>query len=834
MSDNVFRMDSQYTGLPKNPEEAAKALTEKLTKAGIDIVDGLDPEECVGRLPLTVYALDDYSRHIFVGSLLDRKIDFIDKANGERYPGKYFLRGDGGNCLSESNGRYSRYNMPSVMGKILPQEGKVGRVAVYYMESRLGGEVLLSGIIKYNPWTGALAYDRVPGTLDDIVPWKDERDECGSIRLSCKADKYAADYPLTTFGTDERVDLDDLIRKCVDFGTESDTTGCRLHCGYNFYMEVPALPRPDFLIPFEDRLTIVPSKCTGYHKPDIGVAIEEDPLDEDQMGEAKGILDALLKEELGNKHKNSRNYYSSHSRGVSLAYILYVQPAPKGQRRPVGHIVVGASDGVHTEYAELAICRIDARFVITDVYARVLLDGESKPSFRRLVGHTMKEFKDMIYDIRIVKGTLEHAKNLKNRYAANAAIDANTDEIDENGTGTVPTYVLRNIAKMKFGAEFVEWSYKMGYKELAERVCDKVNSRSAWDRIASMSDIIPGYQEGSKSIYACFGLPKAWGKAVFDACVKENGNEFNLEDIARAAAAAQMAWELEGALTGGKQSQSSMPQRATDYAAIWNNYVREFGVIGERNSDVLNAFRDNPVALAEAIRSYHRMRLKLVKLGLIDNSSHRYVTETFEAYCTLKRIGEDPESHGVLYEYGLPEDSVSAAREMIRRRCDAAQAVVQGFRDRINAEARKRNEEGLAEANAKNRWLECSDKDVSKRFVFKLPKSIYGDKEPLSIEWEGKNQNNCVFNSYQKKLADGEYTVVLMRERNNPEKSFVTIGINKNGVVDQTYGYRDTQISSDAAANIKAWMKKVNSKGKGSIRFNGNPGGWNPVISATN
>ena len=814
-------------------EELAENLATSLRAVGIDVVNGLDVAECEGRYPLSYFSLDRYGTELFVASMHDRTIDYAKCATPARYPGKYFLLCDGGNFAAGSE----RDSVSSVMCHSKPSVGNEARVDIYYIEPKTG-LMTRSGELRYHPWSGKIEYDRNPGSRQELRP--EIKKENGSsefmFHLSSSTDGYVRSslstvtYSVIVPGTNRSIRFSQIIREQVKFPVQ--TTGARLDGSYRFSITVPELPDPTYVIPLELRLTYYPNDDHRYwSKPVFGEATDLAPLGPDELNETKPLLDSLIDRRMDADSRRRRRSYYDSADGLTVAYVLYISPAPKGCRMPVGHIVVGICDGEHREYGELAICRLNAKFVINDIYLRVSQPDQNGFSFLRCQSTTMTRIKEMIGDPEILKGTIGNAKNIRNRYAANAAMGATQSE---DGT-SVSSSVLREIAKLKYGSEFVEWCYRLGYNELAKQVCGKINASGAWNRVTSMSDIIPGYVEGAKSIFTCFGLPKAWGKTVIDVCVSEKGKDFTLEDLAEGIAATQLAWELESAASGGKPSEAAIPQRAADYAAIWKQYVRRFGFCdgGERNDHwLIEAYRGDPIGMAAAFRSYHRMVSKAKRMGIGDWAAENYITETFQAYCTLKDIGEDPKALGVLYEYGLPEDDIDAAREMIRRRTEAAQAVVQSFRDRIDAKARAEIEAKMAKQNDKNRWLECSDPEVCKDYVFKLPTSIYGDDAPLSIEWEGTHQRNCVFNSYPRKLANGEYIVILMRKRKSPDDSYVTIGINKAYNVDQTYGYRDSQIEYAAAVAIKKWMAKVNSRGKGKISFAGRPGGWNPVAVA--
>ena len=372
----------------------------------------------------------------------------------------------------------------------------------------------------------------------------------------------------------------------------------------------------------------------------------------------------------------------------------------------------------------------------------------------------------------------------------------------------------------------------MGYVKLADEICGVINSRRAWDRVTSMQDIIPGFVEDSKSLFTCLGMPKAWGKAAFDLCVKAQGNDFTRSDIHNAALSLQIAWALESALTDGKPSEASVPARASEYAAIWREHLSELGLTSGRRTItreqwLFMAYENDPIGMAEAMRSYHRMTKKAAKLGLKDNASRNFLTETFQAYCQLKAIGEDPEAHGVLYEYGLPEEDLDEAAAMVERRCGAAQDVLAGYQAILNEKEHDVHENKYDEHRKSMYWLECSDPEVSKNYVFKLPTKLYGDDDPLSLQSEGRMQSNCVFGSYLSKLANGEYTIVLMRKRDEPDSSLVTIGINKNLTIDQTYMAHNHPIEAEHGQAIKAWLAKVLSRGKGALKMSGHPGGWN-------
>lgn len=825
-------------GLGKT-EEVAKTITQTLRGYGIDVVSGLDIRDCVGRNPLSYFFIhrndygDSRKEAVVIASRRDDSIDYLTRATKDRYPGKYFLLCDGGAAQNNYNPRGDKVRQVFCHDR---GEGTTyAQLDTYYMDPDDWNAVKHAGVISYDPITGILDFDKEPDCPEGFYPTVEDPceadDKCVAFHThdsdNWRDNAQTRDSGIPGSGKTENIN--EMVRKGVNF--DYNTTGARLRWRYrSFDLFVPALPNSSFLQPLSQRLTLDMDAFgeRDYYIPEIGETVEEfTMLTQEELTEAKGVLSDLLDKD---EPSSRRRYYNDDLKYKS---ILYVTPAPKGARRPYGHIVVGITDGKSREYGELAICRIDSSFNIGDIYVNVKDESHGMSGFRRLMKRTSTGFKELIDDINIVKGTLGHANNMRNRYAVNAAIDSEVEE----GASVIPAALLTKIAKVRFGSEFVEWSYRLGYSRLANDVCDaSARSTRAWSQTTSMSDVIPGYVEGSKSIYTCFGMPKAWGKEAFELAVeiqeiqyrvKEDLNIHNLRD---AIGAVKLAWNLENHLANGNPSMASVPQRAIDYARILCTWRSDFKGLFRNEGPLVEAYGDDVAAIAETVRSFNRMLVKMQGLGINDWASRTYICETMEAYCSLKSISVDPEEHGVLFEYGLPENDIVAAQEMIRRRCAAAQEVVTNFKALIDAKKRKENEDLFADNSKTDRWLECSDAEVCKDYVFKLPTCLYGDSEPLSVEWEGKHQANCVFNSYTNKLAKGEYTVVLMRRRDDPSSSYVTIGINKNGVIDQTYGYRDSSIDRCAAKAILAWKDKVNSRGKGSLSFKGNPGGWNASV----
>lgn len=822
-------------GLGKT-EEVAKKITQTLRGCGIDVVSGLDIRDCVGRNPLSYFFIhrNDYGdtrkEAVVIASRRDDSIDYLARATKDRYPGKYFLLCDGGVAQNNDNPKGDKIREVFCHARY---EGTVyAQLDAYYMDPNDWNAVKHAGVISYDPVTGILDFDKEPDCPSGFYPTVDDSgetdDKCVSFHThdSDNWRDYAQTRDSFIPGSGKNENINEMVRMGVNF--DYNTTGARLRWRYkSFDLFVPALPNSSFLQPLSQRLTLDMDTFgeRDYCLPEIGESVEEfTMLTQEEFAEAKEILSDLL-DKAGETSR--QRYYNENLRRKS---ILYVTPAPKGARRPYGHIVIGISDGKSREYGELAICRIDSSFNIGDIYINVKDMSHGMMGFRRLMRRTATGFKELIDDVSIVKGTLGHANNVRNRYAVNAAIDSEVEE----GAKAIPASLLRKIARVRFGSEFIEWSYRLGYSRLANDVCDEsARSTRAWNPITSMGDVIPGYVEGSKSIYTCFGMPKAWGKEAFELamemqdCKKEKLTIHNLRD---AISAVRIAWNLENHLANGNPSMASVPQRAIDYAGILCTWRSDLKGLFSNEGPLVEAYGDDVASIAETVRSFNRMLTKMHGLGINDWASRNYIGETMDAYCSLKSISVDPEEHGVLFEYGLPENDILAAQEMIKRRCDAAQEVVTNFKNLIDAKKREENEALFADNSKTDRWLECSDAEVCKDYVFKLPTCLYGPSEPLSVEWEGAHQANCVFNSYTNKLAKGEYTVVLMRRRNDPSSSYVTIGINRHGVIDQTYGYHDTTIDHSAAEAILAWKDKVNSRGKGSISFKGNPGGWNASV----
>lgn len=813
-----FKGDLTEFGLKATtPEDVAKEIAQKLRDVGIDVVDGLDPDEAVGRLPLSYFIHGYNSDCLVIGSRADRRIDYIEEATQLRYPDRYYLNCDNGEHLWREGGGYEWTN--ALAAKIRPSLPNTARVSLFGEEAGGSGRIVPIGDFVYDIGTDTLTYEKSAWAKPDEYPTlKAPYGSETSIYFHFSSGDTSEGSALN-LGTGLTEKLNDFVRRAANYN--KDTTGVELKTvGRSIYLEVPNLPSSRGLKTVEERMTIDPIRDQHWEEDSMGDVISVSPLTQEQMQEARSALREILE-----KKEASYGYWL---KDVRTSFVMVMTTPFKGQRKPIGHIIMGATDGIHYEYCEFAIARTSANFEITDIYLRIKEKG--KTEFRRCMGTSMREARDIIGDLKVIKTSLENAGNLKNPYAVNALQE--TEEM--GGSAAIPASKLRAIASLRFGADLVERCYRMGYTTLADDICTDLTPTRAWDRITSMTDLFPGYTEGAKSIYTCFGMPKAWGKAVFDQCIEKMGTVFSLQEFRDSLLSIRMAWELEEALTEGKPSEMSVPDRALEYAEIWHSHLCRLGLGGGRkvvNLDqnfLFMAYPDKPIERAAALRAYNRMYKKVIKAapqaGLY--STVLYLTETFQAYCQLKANNVVPEEHGVLYEYGLPEDNPKSVAEMIHRRCEAAQEVVKSYRAIIDK--KKHQDQEAKYTNYRNgvKWLECADKNVSKDYVFRLPTKLYGDDDPLSLESEGAKQRNCVFGSYLNKLANGEYYIVCMRERGCPDDGLVTIGINRGYVVDQTYATMDKPITREQGEAIKRWVTKVSPRFGGKLKLAPHPAGW--------
>ena len=113
------------------------------------------------------------------------------------------------------------------------------------------------------------------------------------------------------------------------------------------------------------------------------------------------------------------------------------------------------------------------------------------------------------------------------------------------------------------------------------------------------------------------------------------------------------------------------------------------------------------------------------------------------------------------------------------------------------------------------------------KYTICIPSQIYDASVDYSIEREGLEMDHCVYRSYANQIADGSYTVVYLRKAARPEQVLVTIGINNEGRINQTFGMHDSAITTEEAKAIAEWAKTK----QGLVTFKSEhrdvtPGGW--------
>lgn len=819
---------SEISNLLHNPsakgmiKTAVRAIAEMLKSRGVDVVDGLNASECVGRYPLNYSGggqnreRNGYYVDLLIVSPKEKKAAYLSEADGGQFPLKYYLRRD--DTLSKycpvADGEEYAYRYVSGSMKM---DGDRLAIDLYYPDEGDSDRIVKGGTVYYKPFVNLIKVKQNPDSAYEfdvsVEKGKSYYNYDGLFQILIRGKKegaigYSSTHALYLPGIGGSESIDPQIRENVEIPGNSTGAYLAWRQWGGFAMLQPSLPDARYLKPFEERLVADDSESSESHRMDLSVhdTLKPGELSDEAWDDAKKAIDEKLA-------KQEKDYERNSWRGpeIAKACALCVTQAPGKSVRPIGHVIIGVSDGSRREYGLLAVCRLNSKFEADDVYIK-----SKTGDWVRTNRLTMKSIKEIFYDAQVIKSTLKNAKNLKNKYAAEAM------EKDDDAGGTISMSFLREIASMRFGATFTEQIYRLGYPHIAKETVLEASDTRAWHRKDSLSDLIPGSAENASSVYLSFGMPKAWGRFVFELI-----EEDSLASLRNALTAVRLAYQYEREITKGKPSDASVPDGAKNFAKTWiviqdHAYLRSDRGPGELPEFVLNAYPGDFLGMVDGLKSFARM-LEKVSKALRNNSKSHEITETFQAYCELKSIGESPEELGVLYEYGLPETSSKDIEDMIARRTVHAQAVVRNFQQKINEKAKEENEKRYDAWKPFIRSFERKDK--SKLYSFFIPKSLYGEQESLSVEYEGKHQHNCVFNAYTDRIAKGEYNVVFMRKTSDVDSSLVTIGITADGTISQTFLSHNRFITEGLALAIKQWVEEKKQKGV-KISLSTNPGGW--------
>ncbi len=118
-----------------------------------------------------------------------------------------------------------------------------------------------------------------------------------------------------------------------------------------------------------------------------------------------------------------------------------------------------------------------------------------------------------------------------------------------------------------------------------------------------------------------------------------------------------------------------------------------------------------------------------------------------------------------------------------------------------------------------DRQLKKNAKDIRKVFA-------YGDDELMIVvpeSWrefkkEANEQHNCVASNYYEKAVNGKTIILFIRRKAEPDKSFCTVEVGKDGM----FGFRVVQnrirYNKDAPKDAEAFMQKVIKSAEKKVR----------------
>lgn len=509
----------------------------------------------------------------------------------------------------------------------------------------------------------------------------------------------------------------------------------------------------------------------------------------------------------GEGKEPNMDYYQRRSI-VRVYDVLAISSPVGGHRRPTYHLIRGFKVGEAIDVVE--ICR--GELLIKDMlpvscYYLNGLNGKYCLVSHRLFS-AVKEIVQRAHVDETTFQTWTEERSLHPSLLKAVAACA-------SGSISLPT--IKQFNKIPFGALFLEHLIKQKCFKTAEFFSSYITERA--DNMnyvcSSLEDILPGCDPEGSSLSKILNFDKI----VTEMLLKEEPQNFIDRYIALRRFCAD----------GVTKDRLEMVDKYMNLVSEgWSQWRCRTG----RTVNII----DYPADL----KSVNKMLTKIKSFFIQKNSweAKRHYQEIVEAYFQFKDFGWDPEKYQIFIEFGLGSDE-EAAMEMLRDRERAANTALAIYNDKIDEIAHRESEAKYAyrKKHALSKLESTATMAKAKRSLFDkyiviAPSQIYGETVVGSIEKEGSDMGHCVYRSYAGQIANGEYTVMYLRLKDEPEKSLVTIGIDRKGRINQTFGLHDSQITREQAEAILEW---ANAK-KGLVNFKSEhydvrPGGWNPSVS---
>lgn len=526
----------------------------------------------------------------------------------------------------------------------------------------------------------------------------------------------------------------------------------------------------------------------------------------------KARLEAKLLDEEQKYHGDECHIFS--------ASILVITEPVKGHRRPSFHYIKGFRCNHVTEIVQLSCGELLIKDMIPEKIYCLFDDGQYY-----LVSYDIKT------EMRTAITEAEIDPESYNKWAEERSLHPNLLKLlGQNYFDDIELEMVKLFNRLPFGSLLIDQLVTSGHATLATHLAEYITIRAYDFNVfcGQLSDIFPECNGEETSLFKILNISRNTAKYLFKDLDENNVADFIIKYKAIHHYKGNLV--LTDEIIGNVEAYLTMYEHNEHkFTLSWGN--REFD------------FLDHPKLAKQIIR----MRKKIDALEITVSEKRDIINkydEIIRAYCSFldystiapeeERTFWLPEHQKIFVEFsllGTPERPLDPMEEVSSREKDANKAL-KVYEDKANEKIKKENEAKFATRRTKLAKLRSTaalakENPDFKDWVIVPPTQIYGYDVVGSVEKEANDLSHCLFRCYTNRIIEGSYTALWLRTAENPEISVITVGITKEGRIEQTRGWNDRDATPKEARAIAAWA--VSKKGMVTFKSEGAdvmPGGW--------